>query len=277
MFWVDELAENIIKTYPHQKKFIIRDEKTLSGRVHVGSLRGVVIHGLVAKALMDRGYEVEYIFEFNDADPMDELPFYIDQDKYRQYMGQPLYTVPSPVPGFKNYAEYFGEEFLKVINDLGFNPKIIRAHDLYDQGHYDKWIKKIIQHPDEIRQIYKDISGSEKPADWYPLQVVCEKCGKVGTTQVTGIKGNQVTYECLPNMVKWAQGCGYKGTTNPFSGRGKLPWKVEWAVKWASLGVTIEGAGKDHSVAGGSRDISAKIATDILGISVPYNIPYEFF
>lgn len=277
MFWVDEIVEDILQKYPHQKKFIIRDEKTLSGRVHVGSLRGFVIHGLIAQALKEKGFDAEYIFEFNDADPMDGLPTYLDQEKYRPFMGQPLYTVPSPVDGFKNFAEYYGDEFLKVINQLGFYPKIIRGRDLYQQGHYDPWIKKIIQHPAEIRKIYQEVSGSEKPQDWYPLQVVCENCGKIGSTKVTGIDGNKVTYECLPDMVSWAKGCGYHGVTNPYGGRGKLPWKPEWAVKWASLGVNIEGAGKDHSVAGGSRDISARIATEILGIEVPYNIPYEHF
>lgn len=277
MYWVDELVGDILKKYPKRRKFVIRDEKTLSGRVHVGSLRGVVIHGLVAQALKEKGLEAEYFFEFNDADPMDGLPVYLDQEKFRQFMGQPLHTIPSPLGGFKNFAEYYGDEFLQVINKLGFYPKIIRASDLYQQGHYDQWIKKIVEHPDEIRKIYQQIGHSEKSSDWYPLQVVCENCGKVGTTKVTGIHGDQVTYECLPHMVKWAKGCGHHGTTTPYGGRGKLPWKVEWAVKWASLGVNIEGAGKDHTVAGGSHDVSAKIATDILGIEVPYNIPYEHF
>lgn len=277
MFWVDEIVEDIIQKYPQKKKFIIRDEKTLSGRVHVGSLRGFVIHGVVAQALKERGFDVEYIFEFNDADPMDGLPSYLDQEKYLPFMGQPLYTVPSPVEGFKNFAEYYGDEFLKVINKLGFYPKIVHGRDLYQQGYYDPWIKKIIQHPAEIRKIYQEVSGSEKPQNWYPLQVVCENCGKIGSTKVTGIDGDKVAYECLPDMVSWAKGCGHHGVTSPYGGRGKLPWKPEWAVKWASLGVNIEGAGKDHTVAGGSHDISARIATEVLGVEVPYNIPYEHF
>jgi len=277
MFWVDEIAEDIIAKYPDQDTFIIRDEKTLSGRVHIGSLRGVVIHGLIAQALRERGKKAEYYFEFNDFDPMDGLPVYLDQEKYKQYMGQPLYTVPSPDPAFENYPEYFGAEFLEVIKSIGFDPKIIRAKDLYMDGTYNKWIEKVLTHPKEIRQIYKDISGSEKPDDWYPLQVVCEKCGKIGTTKVTGINGDKVTYKCMPAMVSWAEGCGNEGEMNPYDGRGKLPWKVEWAVKWAGLPVTIEGSGKDHNAAGGSHNISERICKEILGMPVPYNIPYEFF
>ena len=277
MFWTDEIADDIIAKNPNQKKFIIRDEKTLSGRVHIGSLRGVVIHGIIAQALRERGKEVEYYFEFNDFDPMDGLPVYLDQEKYKQYMGQPLYTVPSPDPKYKNYAEYFGEEFLAVIKSIGFDPKIIRASDLYLKGKYNKWIERVLKHPKEIRDIYKEVSGSIKPDDWYPFQVICEKCGKVGTTKVTGMNGDKVTYSCEPNMVKWAQGCGHKGEVNPYDGRGKLPWKVEWAVKWCGLGVNIEGSGKDHNTSGGSHDISERICREILDMPPPYNIPYEFF
>ncbi len=277
MFWPDEIAEDIIAKYPDQDTFIIRDEKTLSGRVHIGSLRGVVIHGIIAQALRERGKNAEYYFEFNDFDPMDGLPVYLDQEKYEQYMGQPLYTVPSPDPDHENYAEYFGAEFLKVIKSIGFDPKIIRAKDLYQDGTYNKWIEKVLAHPDEIRKIYKEVSGSEKPDDWYPLQVICEKCGKVGTTKVTGISGDKVTYKCLADLVTWAKGCGHEGEIDPYDGRSKLPWKVEWAVKWAGLPVTIEGSGKDHNAAGGSHDISARICKEILEMPVPYNIPYEFF
>ena len=61
MFWLDEIVDEIIRTYPDKEEFIIRDEKTLSGRVHVGSLRGVVIHGLVAQALNERGKKARFL------------------------------------------------------------------------------------------------------------------------------------------------------------------------------------------------------------------------
>lgn len=286
MFWVDEIVEEILKKYPDKKDFIVRDEKTPSGRVHIGSLRGVVIHGLVAQALNEKGAKARFIYEFNDADPMDGLPVYLDEKKYKPFMGKPLKDVPSPheqlglgVSGrpAANYAVYFAEEFLKVINSLGFYPEIIYSSDLYKKEHYDKWIKKILENKDKIRAIYKEVSGSEKPSDWYPLQVVCEKCGKVGTTKVTDWDGVNVTYECLPDLVEWGVGCGHKGTCSPFFGRGKLPWKVEWPAKWASLNVDIEGAGKDHAAAGGSHDIAERVCAEVLETHVPFNIPYEFF
>ena len=62
MFWADEIVEKIEKTFPDRKNFIVRDEKTPSGRVHIGSLRGVVIHGIIAQALKEKGLKARYFF-----------------------------------------------------------------------------------------------------------------------------------------------------------------------------------------------------------------------
>ncbi|MBD3360887.1 lysine--tRNA ligase [Candidatus Peregrinibacteria bacterium] len=282
MFWADEIVENIIKSFPGKENFIIRDEKTPSGRVHIGSMRGVVVHGVIAQALNESGKNARFIYEFNDADPMDGLPVYLNKEKYIKYMGKPLKDVPSPheeLGGEQalNYAEYFANEFLDVIREIGFDPEIIYSSDLYQKGHYDKWIRKILDNKDAIRKIYQEVSGSEKPKDWYPLQVVCQNCGKVGTTKVTDWDGEKVKYRCVPDLVEWAEGCGHEGEVSPFGGRGKLPWKVEWPVKWSSMKVDIEGSGKDHCASGGSHDIGEEVCKKILDMPVPFNIPYEFF
>lgn len=296
MFWVDEVVEEIKNLYPGKKDFIIRDEKTLSGRVHVGSLRGVVLHGVVNQALKENGFNSKFIYEFNDFDPMDGLPIYLDKAVFEQEMGKPLKDVPAPnvnndllfeeennarlVKKYgepRNFAEYFGNEFAEVIDSMGFNVEYSLASERYLEGLYDKWMEIILNHEDDIRGIYKDVSGSIKDKDWHPCQVVCENCGKVGTTKVTNWDGKEVTYVCMADMVKWAKGCGHSGKISPFKGKAKLPWKVEWPVKWAGYQVDIEGAGKDHCAAGGSHDVAEKICAEVLKTPVPYNLAYEFF
>ncbi len=287
MFWADEVTAAVAKAFPGQKKIVVRDEKTASGRVHVGSLRGVVIHGVVALALKGAGYDVKYYYEINDSDPMDGLPVYLPRDKFLQHMGKPLCDVPSPespdtppTPE-KNYARFYGDEFVNVIRRLGFEPEIYLNSTLYKEGKYDDLIDIVLENSDEIRAIYKEVSGSEKREEWNPVQIICEKCGKVGTTTVVGSEGPRgakiVEYVCEPAKVKWATGCGHRGKVAPYRGRGKLPWKVEWAAKWQIWPVHVEGAGKDHSVAGGSREVAETIARKIFKGYVPVNVPYEFF
>jgi lysyl-tRNA synthetase class 1 len=105
---------------------------------------------------------------------------------------------------------------------------------------------------------------------------VCENCGRLGTTIVTGWDGERVRYECRPDLVAWATGCGHGGEVSPFGGRAKLPYNVDWAAKWDLFGVTIEPAGKDLSTKGGSRDRSDAIAREVFGNEPPLNVPYEF-
>jgi lysyl-tRNA synthetase class 1 len=43
------------------------------------------------------------------------------------------------------------------------------------------------------------------------------------------------------------------------------------------LGVSIEGAGKDHATKGGARDVADAIAREVFKIEPPFDIKYEFF
>jgi lysyl-tRNA synthetase class 1 len=121
------------------------------------------------------------------------------------------------------------------------------------------------------------VSGAERLEHWHPFQVVCENCGRIGTTEVTAYDGKEVTYTCRTDLVKWARGCGHTGKISPFNGNGKLPWKLEWCAKWRTFPVTIEGAGQDHSTKGGSRDVAMTCLRAIFGQEPPLNCPYDFF
>ncbi len=281
MLWVDKIANDIKRRLSDRisdgKELIVRDEKTASGRVHIGSMRGVAIHGLVSDVLNEMGIPAKFLYEINDFDPMDGLPVYLDKKKYEKYMGMPLCDVPAPDDTAQNFAEYFANEFKNVIKEAGFNPEYYRASELYRSGKMNDLIRLALENTDKIREIYKKVSGSIKPDDWMPLNVVCEKCGRIGTTKVIDFDGEKVSYVCESNMVDWARGCGHNGKVSPFDGNAKLPWKVEWAAKFKALNVDIEGAGKDHSTKGGSRDVASAIAKEVFNYQAPYNIPYEFF
>lgn len=280
MFWADRIADEIEERFGKKRAVLIRDEKTPSGRVHVGSMRGVAIHGVISEVLGERGVPNTFTYEFNDFDPMDGFPEYLPEE-FRQYMGLPLLRIPSPDAKEKNsaenFAEYFAEEFKDVIRAAGFTPEFYKVSELYLSGKLDECIRIALDRAADIRRIYKEVSGSLKPADWYPLAVFCEQCGKVATTRVFAWDGAKVSYRCVPDAVAWAAGCGHEGSISPFGGNAKFPFKVEWPAKWKTLGVMVEGAGKDHSTKGGARDVAAHIATEVFAYEAPLNVPYEFF
>jgi lysyl-tRNA synthetase class 1 len=280
MFWADQIATEIKKRGKTLEW--VDDMKTPSGRVHVGALRGVVIHDLIFKSLQDQGVNAKYTYVFDDHDPMDGLPVYLDQEKYQQYMGMPLFQIPSPEPGYASYAEFFAEEFKKVFNAIGCNPEIIWASkDLYMSGKMNDVIKECLDNADKIKAIYEKIYKKTIEGHMYPFQPFCEHCGKVSTTTVTDWDGENVTYTCQVDKVKFTKGCGFSGKMSPFSSQdkipGKLPWKIEWPSVWKVLGITVEGAGKDHMTAGGSHDIARHICEEVLNYPTPFPLAYEWF
>jgi len=273
MFWADKLVAKLNIDEPH----IINDSKTPSGRAHVGALRGVVIHDVMFRVLKERGFDVRYTFGVDDYDPLDELPYGRDEH-FRPFLGKPLCEVPPPSGSHaSDMADYYINEFFAVFKYLGVDTETYRLRDIYRSGQFDAAIDRILSNADGVREIYRTVSGSVRPSDWLPFQVICENCGRIGTTEVYEYDGKEVSYRCRTDMVSWATGCGYRGKTTPFSGKGKLPWKLEWVAKWATRGITIEGAGKDHTTKGGSRDVAAACLSRIFDKQAPLNIPYEFF
>ena len=278
MLWADRIVGEIRETRnpKNGKSFLVRDEKTLSGRVHVGSMRSVAVHGMVAEVLAERGVPSEFRFELNDFDPFDSIPGYLDHERYVEHLGKPLFSVPSPEPGFVNYAEYFGQEFINVHDKAGFTPSYYRATELYRSGDMDALIKTALERADDIRRILKAVSGSEKDSSWLPISVVCEQCGKMMTTRAYDFDGETVAYSCDKNPDE-IKSCGQTGRVAPWKGAAKLFWKVDWAAKWIAVGVDVEGGGKDHSTKGGSRDVANHISKEVFDTEPPFDTPYEFF
>ncbi len=271
MFWTEDVAA---KCHGPQ---IINDSKTPSGRVHVGAMRGVLIHDAIFRTLREKGIEARYFFGVDDYDPLDEIPAG-KGEHFEKFLGQPLCNVPPPDGSpATDMAEHYIQEFFDIFEELGVQVEKYRMRDVYQSGRFNSVIDTILRNAATVRRVYKEVSNSDRPETWFPFQTICEKCGRIGTTEVFAYDGQEVSYRCRPDMVKWARGCGHEGRVSPFDGRGKLPWKLEWVAKWVTFPVTIEGAGKDHSTKGGSRDVSAACLRAIFQKEPPLNVPYEFF
>ena len=271
MYWADELAAAV--SGPQ----IVNDSKSPSGTVHVGSLRGVVLHDAIHRALLGAGLESKFLYGVDDMDAMDSQAL-LTPDAVDRYMGAPLSRVPAPEgSSAANYARHFvGEIFFRTFEPLGIKPEFYWVSELYAAGKMDRYVKLALDGADRVRAIYLRVSHVERSSEWLPIQVICEQCGRIGTTYATNWDGATVAYTCKPDMVSWARGCGHEGRVSPLGGQAKLPWNLEWAAKWGLLGVTIEGCGKDLATAGGSRDRSDAISREVFEVEPPRNVSYEF-
>jgi lysyl-tRNA synthetase class 1 len=273
VFWADELAASATG------RQVVNDSKTPSGTVHVGSLRGPVVVDTIVRALRAADREVELRYGVDDLDPMDAQAL-LTPDAIERSMGVPLAHVPDPAGDcHPSYARHFAQVFIDTFDGLGIRPDTYYwMSEVYGSGAMDPYIRRALDGAATVRQIYRRVANVNHADDWHPLFVICEHCGRIGTTIVTGWDpaAGTVRYACRADLVTWATGCGNEGETSPFGGRAKLPYNVDWAAKWDLFGVTIEPAGKDLSTAGGSRDRSDAIAREVFGNEPPRNVPYEF-
>jgi lysyl-tRNA synthetase class 1 len=269
-YWADEVAAEA------DGPQVVNDSKTPSGTIHVGSLRGVVLHDAIWRAVRARDLDVTFRYGVEDLDPMDAQS-QLSGDAVERSMGVPLVNVPAPEGSpHSNYARHFASLFLETFAGLGIRPELYWMSELYGSGAMDRYMSRALDAAETILEIYATVSTVKHPRDWLPIEVICENCGRIGTTHATDWNGREVSYECLPDKVKWAKGCGFKGRVAPFGGRAKLVWNVEWAARWSLFGVTIEGCGKDLATAGGSRDRADAISRRVFDREPPRNVRYEF-
>ncbi|MFH0750577.1 MAG: lysine--tRNA ligase, partial [Chloroflexota bacterium] len=267
MYWADELAASV------EGPQVVNDSKTPSGTVHVGSLRGPVILDVITRALRGRGLPATLLYGVDDMDPMDAQAL-LTPDSVEHEMGRPLAHVPDQAGDcHASYARHHAQTFIDVFAGLGIHPdRYYWMSDIYPTGEMDPFIRTALDRAQVVRDVYRRVSKVERPEGWLPVHVVCPGCGKVGTTIATDWDGTTVAYECRPDYVTWAHGCGASGRVAPFGGTAKLPWNLEWAAQWGLLGVTIEPCGKDLATAGGSRDRSDAIAREVFDREPPRNL-----
>ena len=166
-YWADEIAGQVVG------RQVVNDSKTPSGTVHVGSLRGVVLHDAVRRAVAEHGTEVEFRYGIEDLDPMDAQSL-LTPDAVEQYMGVPLAHVPAPEGSpHPNYARHFATLFLQTFADLGIHPDLYWMSEQYASGAMDPYIERALDHADAILDIYRTVSTVNHPPGWLPISVIC--------------------------------------------------------------------------------------------------------
>jgi lysyl-tRNA synthetase, class I len=272
-FWADEEVKLLEPGRPH----VVRDSKTPSGPVHIGSLRGPVISDALYRTFKGAGLDVRFVYTIDDYDPMDSQSMK-ERAGMAEHMGKPLCAIPSPDPSVApDFAEYHAARFIALFAGLGITPEFHRMRDLYRTGALDRQIEIVLRNAEAIRAIHKRVANVDHPEGWLPISVICENCGRIGTTLSTDFDGASVAYECKVDYVQWAEGCGHKGRISPFKGKSKLLWNEQWCAQWDHFGVTYEEGGKDLLTAGGSRDRSNAIYREVFKKEPPLGLAHEFF
>jgi lysyl-tRNA synthetase class 1 len=264
MHWADVLAEELLQ---RQTRHVLATGITPSGPIHIGNMREILTTDAVYRCLVEKGGDAEFIYICDDYDPLRKVYPFLDSS-YEQYVGKPLSEIPCPCGSHESYADHYLTSFLGSLHQIGVNPHVYRASEMYTKGEYNESIQIALENTTKIRSILEMLSGRKLPKDWLPFNVKCERCGRLSTTHPALYEYPMVEYTCE---------CGHSGEVDiRKGGQGKLPWRVDWPARWKMLGVTFEPCGKDHATVGGTRETGAKISEDIYHYPPPGLLVYEF-
>lgn len=267
LYWADQIADRIINERGKKKVYTVASGITPSGRVHIGNFREEMTVNLVKRALESKGAKVRYIHSWDNYDRFRKVPTNAPKE-WEKHLGLPVSKVPDPWKCHRSYGEHFESDFEGAAKLLGISPEYINETNAYNSCSYKDLIKEAMLKRDLIKVALNKFRKESLGEHWYPVEVYCESCG-TDATKITSYDGEyKIGYECA---------CGNADEVD-FSKKGivKLKWRTDWAMRWKFYDVDFEPAGKDHSVAGGSRDTSKIISETVFNYKAPVYQMYDF-
>ena len=273
--WADIAARRVLAAHPDKRPIVVAAGITPSGVVHVGNFREVMTVDLVARALRDQDVPIRFIYSWDDFDVFRKVPSDAPrQEMLAQNLRRSVADVPDPYAdgeagtGADSYASHHVAAFESSLEPLGIAPEFIRQSKAYRAGRYAEGIRKALDAKDLIRSVLDEFRKEPLPEDWLPLAGFCGGCGK-DEVDFAWDGEWQVELAC--------RDCGVKTEVDLREGGDvKLPWRIDWPMRWAFEGVCFEPGGKDHSSAGGSYDTASKIVGPVYGGCAPEYVPYDF-
>lgn len=270
-----------------------------SGAPHIGTFAEVARTSWVGEAIGDLAGKSWTLIAFSDdMDGLRKVPLNMPAEKLEPHLGKPLSHVPDPFDCHASYAAHNNSLLMEMLDRFGFSYDFRSSHELYTSGAFNDGLGRIMASYEAVRALIIPTIRKEKRDSWSPFLPICQSCGVINGTRVTGHDPDRLTvsYVCEGETAgavadeppeeteegdmgqgrrPGAAGCGSEGETSILDGKVKVGWKVDWALRWFVLGVQYEMYGKDLIE---SADLSAQIHKVISGGDPgPVRSFYEMF
>lgn len=267
--WADGVAEEILKNKSKSGVYTCAAGITPSGNVHIGNFREIATNDFIVRALRDKGHKVRFIYSWDDFDRLRKIPANLPkQELLQEHIGMPITKVPDTFGCHHSYAEHFEKELEADMPELGIGPEYIYQGNKYSKGEYAEEIKFILENKEKIKTILEKYKTDPIGENWWPVQVYCEKCLKDTTEIISWDNNYTLEYECK---------CSHRGKID-FRKKGtvKLPWRLDWPMRWHYEKVDFEPGGKEHSTPGGSRTTAKELYESLYNDEAPLYMKYDF-
>ncbi|MBO0781629.1 MAG: lysine--tRNA ligase, partial [Ktedonobacteraceae bacterium] len=180
---------------------------------------------------------------------------------------------------YESYALRYISQCIAGLEKLQIFPSYIRQSIAYREGRYTEQVKEAMHQREAIFDILAEYQTAiqetaeeraARRAAYSPFRVYCEQCHK-DNTQITSYDepGATLAYTCAS--------CQHQGSFSLNDKvEGKLVWKVDWPMRWRTLGVDFEPAGEDHSSPGSSFTVGLRILREIYHVPPIQYATYAF-
>ncbi len=271
--WPFKEAERVLKRVKNstpQKGYVLFETGYgPSGLPHIGTFGEVARTVMVMNALriIAPSIPMKLIVYSDDMDGLRKIPGNIPNgEQFQSMIGKPVSAIPDPFGEFDSYALYMNNKLRSFLDYFGFEYELYSATENYRAGKYNAMMLNVVRNCDEILRVMKPTLGEERGANYHPILPICQKTGKYVFDGVISCDDDAGT-------ITFKDEFGDIQTISLFDGNAKLQWKIEWAMRWAALGVDYEMHGKDLTP---SAVLSSQICK-ILGAEPPILYVYEMF
>jgi len=249
-----------------------------SGLPHIGTFGEVARTSFVLQALKTIAPDIgAHLIAFSDdMDGLREAPQNIpNRDMVKKHLGKPLTSVPDPFGEEPSYAHYMNRKLREFLDSFGFTYEFSSSTEKYRAGVFNDGLARVLKNYDAIKEMFTREISADKREAWSPFFPICESCGRIYSTRVTGYDAENLTisYSCEVDAEGKFKSCGHKGTVSALNGGCKVGWKVDWALRWFSLNIDYEMHGEDLTE---SARLSSRIVK-VLGGEPPELFKYELF
>ena len=247
-----------------------------SGLPHIGTFAEVARTSWVRQAFeFQTNWPSELIAFSDDMDGLRKVPLNMpQQEMLKEHIGKPLCHIPDPFGECESYSGYMNQKLKQFLDSYGFDYRFQSSQEAYARGDFNEGLSVILRKVEAIKSIILPTMGEENRRNWSPFFPICEKCGRINSTRVTGYHADSNTIDYVCDQEEGLlESCHHQGTASIFNGAVKVGWKVDWALRWFAYDIGYEMYGKDLIE---SARLSGKI-TRTMGKQPPIGIFCELF
>ena len=267
--WADFVVKRLIAEKGDKNEYVCAAGITPSGVIHIGNFREIITVDLVSRAIKSAGKKARFIYSWDDYDVFRKVPKNMPkQEELHSQLRKAIVDVTDPFDTEDSYARHHEVAVETDIAQLGIFPEFLYQAKKYRACDYSDYIIKTLQNVDRIKEILNGHRKEPLADNWIPLSGFCPECGfdKVEFSEYDG--DSHLKMKC--------HDCGSEVDVDihkaPFL---KLPWRVDWPMRWGFEKVDFEPGGKDHSTQGGSYTTAQEIVK-IYDWTAPTYQMYDF-